>query len=303
MNVLVTGATGFIGRKVCAALSEGGHGVRVLSRNPAAARARLPGAKVLAWRPLEGPPPVEALESVHAVVHLAGEPVAGSWRRPGKKAAIQESRVRGTENLVAGIAAAGGVERFLCASAVGYYGEGGERELAEDAPPGEGFLPGVCRAWEAAAEQAAGACGTVFRLRIGLVLGPDGGALPPMVRAFRFGLGGPFGSGRQWWPWIHREDLVGLIRFLLEEDLPPGPVNATAPGPVRQRAFARTLARILHRPAVLPAPAVALRLLLGGFAEELLASRKVIPRRALEAGFRFTHPGLEEALEALLLEA
>jgi uncharacterized protein (TIGR01777 family) len=211
--------------------------------------------------------------------------------------------VLGTRSLVEGLAAVDAAARpraLVCASATGYYGDRGEEPLAEDAAPGAGFLAGVCRAWEAEAIRAEALGLRVVRLRIGLVLGAGGGALPPMLPLYRAGLGGPLGSGRQWWPWVALDDVVGLIRHALAGAV-VGAVNAVTPAPVRQRDFARALGRALGRPAVLPAPAWGLRLALGRFAPEILSSQRALPAAAQASGYGFLRTDLAGALAAALV--
>lgn len=299
MNVLLTGATGFLGSALVRALTDRGDSCRVLTRDAAAARARLPaGVRAFDWAPLESAAPLAAFDGVDAVVNLAGEPVSGRWTER-RREAIRVSRVTGTRNLVAGMEAIGArPTQLVSVSAVGYYGDRGDDVLDETAPAGSGFLASVCVEWEHAAREAEklGIATTVTRL--GVVLGRDGGALPPLFRAARLGLGGPLAGGRQWWPWVHVEDVVSV--FLRALDEPHGEtVNATAPSPVRQRELAASLGRVLRRPAVLPAPKLALRLALGGFESELLASRRVVPRRLLDHDFAFRFPELEPALRDL----
>lgn len=304
MRILLTGATGFLGVPLCRALQQDGHELTVLSRDPEVARARSPALRTVhAWDATRPPPP-EVFRGVAAVVHLAGEPVAGRWTA-AKRRRIRDSRVDSTRALVEGLATRPAGERprvLISASAVGYYGDRGETPLDEEAPAGAGFLAEVCRAWEDEAARAEALGLRVVCLRFGLVLGPGGGALGRMLPLFRLGLGGPLGSGRQWWSWVQREDALGLIRFALEREALRGPVNVVSPEPVRQRAFARALGRALRRPALLPTPAWALRLALGGFARELLASLRVQPRQALAAGYAFRYPELEAALAACLSE-
>ena len=187
----------------------------------------------------------------------------------------------------------------MSASASGYYGHGGEEELTEDAPPGEGFLSGVCVQWEEAASQASLSGMRVVLLRTGLVAGRGGGFLAPLSRLTRFGLGGPAGSGQQWWPWVHLHDVVGLILHALDNDAVQGPLNVCAPAPVRQRDLAKALGRVLRRPAFAPAPAFVLRLVLGEFATELLNSRRTLPAAALASGYAFRHPDLDAALRGI----
>ena len=320
MRVLIAGATGFVGRALVHALMERGDQRMALTRDPERARLALPGlVHAQAWDPLAGPPPAEAFEGVDAVVNLVGESVVGRWTQR-KKSAILESRETATRNLVRGMRdAAGAAPRTLVsASAVGYYGHRGEEELTEDAPPGEGFLSGVCVQWEAAAREAAGhddrggeepsgavppgevpradAGARVVLLRTGLVAGRGGGFLAPLSRLTRFGLGGPAGSGEQWWPWVHLDDVVGLILHALDNEAVQGPLNVCAPAPARQREVAKALGRVLRRPALAPAPAFALRLALGEFATELLNSRRTLPIAALASGYAFRHTDLDAAL-------
>jgi uncharacterized protein (TIGR01777 family) len=305
MRIAITGATGFIGLRLCAALAERGDELVVLSRDPDRARGRLPGvAEAVAWNPTEqaGGPKAPPLRGVHAVVNLAGESIGRRWNG-AKKQAIRDTRVRGTRHLVAAMKEAGTLPGvWINASAVGYYGDRGEEELTEESSAGEDFLAEVCQAWEAEAQQAAEQGWRVVCLRSGIVLGPGGGALQQMLPSFRRGLGGPMGHGRQWMSWIHRDDLIGLLIDALDRDTWTGPVNAVAPEPIRNYDFARTLGRVLRRPAFLPAPRFALRLLLGEFADlGLLASQRVLPTKAQAAGFTFQYPDLEAALREILV--
>jgi len=295
MRALVTGATGFIGRRLVARLGD----PVVLSRAPDAARRALGGVRALAWDPEAGPPPAAAFDGVDAVFHLAGEPVAGGRWTADRKARIRSSRERGTRNLVAGMRAAGRQPAVLVsASAVGYYGDRGDRELDESAPPGDGFLADVCRAWEAEAAAAREAGIRVASVRIGIVLGEDGGALGRLLPLFRAGLGGTLGSGRQWMPWVHADDVVGLM--LHAAAALDGPVNAVAPGIVTNREFTRALAAALGRPAFLPVPSLALRVALGEFGASLVHSQRVVPAVALASGYAFARPSLRDALEAVV---
>jgi hypothetical protein len=276
--------------------------VRVASRGPERAAGRLPdGAQAIGWNGVE--PPAETLTGCDAVVHLAGEPVFGGLPTAARRARIRASRVDSTRALVAALARRDPGDRprtLVCASAVGYYGSRGEEILDESARPGRGFLAELCVAWEEAARAAADHGVRVVSLRIGIVLAREGGALPLMARAFRLGVGGRLGSGRQWVPWIQADDLAGLIRAVLDDERFEGPVNAVAPTPVRNRELTHELARAVHRPALLPAPAFVLRALLGDVAGELLDSRRVVPRSAEARGFRFGRPVLRDALAAEL---
>jgi uncharacterized protein (TIGR01777 family) len=254
------------------------------------------GVAFFRWDALREEPPLAGIDGSHAVIHLAGEPVAQRWT-PRVKARIRSSRVEGTRRLVAAIAKAGRKPAVLvCASAIGYYGSRGDEILTEDSKPGAGFLPEVCVAWENAAREAEKLGLRVVNLRIGVVLGHGGGALARMLPPFRMGLGGPIGSGNQWMSWVHRDDLVALIRFAAELPALQGPVNATAPNPVTNAVFTRELAAALRRPAFLPTPPAVLRLLFGEMAEVLLASQRVVPVAAESAGFRFRYPQVGMAL-------
>jgi uncharacterized protein (TIGR01777 family) len=301
MNILITGATGFVGRRLCEMLHQAGHTVRALSRDSVAAKQRVPLLKeVFPWNPLQELPPLQAFEGCDAVINLAGESIAGRWTAP-KKQTIRDSRVLGTRNLVNALAQLSSRPKVLIsASAIGYYGDRGEETLTEDAAPGSDFLAQVCRDWENEALKAESLGLRVVRLRIGLVLGRGGGTLQALLPLFRVGLGGPLGSGRQWWSWIHRDDLCRLIVQILANESISGPVNATAPQPVRQKEFAQVLGRVLRRPAFLPTPAFALKIALGEFADGILASQRVLPRRAQEMGYRFQFEELEGALREIL---
>lgn len=299
MNVLITGATGFVGRALAERLRMAGHVPTGLSRSADRARRQVAALSVVwSWDPAKGPPPAQALAEADAVVNLAGEPVFGLWTA-AKRNRIHDSRIRTTRHLVDGMRRAPSRDRVLVsASAIGYYGDRGDTVLCEDAAPGEGFLPQVCRDWEAEAERATAPHTRVVRLRIGLVLDRSGGMLETMTRVFSLGLGARFASGRQFWAWIQLQDLLSLIVHTLEHDV-AGALNATAPEPVRQAVFTETLAGILGRPAVLVAPAFALKTL-GELSTELLASRRVVPEATRASGFAFTEPSLDGALRRAL---
>ncbi len=297
MKVLVTGASGFVGSALVPFLVNEGHFVVRLVR-----KATAPGHSEVAWDPERGTIDLDALEGIDTAVHLAGENIAASpWTAEGKRR-IRESRVGGTRLLCESLARLDRPPKALvCASAVGYYGDRGHELLREDSPPGTGFLAQVCRDWEAATEAAGRKGIRVVRLRIGMVLSARGGALARMLGIFRAGLGGRVGSGEQYVSWIALDDLVGAVAHAIRTESLEGPVNAVAPRPVTNREFAKTLARVLGRPAVLPAPAFAVRLLLGEMADELLlASARVEPDRLLLSGYAFRHPELEGALRDLL---
>jgi uncharacterized protein (TIGR01777 family) len=296
VRAVVTGATGWIGRALCARLE----GPAVLARDPAAAR-RLPGvAEAWSWD-AETEVPDEALAGADVLFHLAGEPIAAGRLGPEHRRRIVVSRVEGTRRLVAALArAARGPRVLVHASAVGFYGSRGDEPLDEGARPGEGFLADVCRRWEAEARAAEAAGIRVVSLRIGIVLGRGGGALARMAPPFRLGLGGPLGSGRQWVPWVHLDDVVGLALHAAATAGLRGPVNTVAPKPATNAELTRALGRVLRRPAVLPVPGFALRLALGGLADEVLASARVVPAAALRSGYRFRFEELEPALRDAL---
>lgn len=297
MRIAITGASGFIGRALLKTLAAEGHGLHVLSRR---ADSNLPaGVGLSVWNPVQAEPPEEALRDADAVIHLAGENVAQRWTADAKRR-IRESRVTGTHNLVSALARMRRKPATLvCASAIGYYGSRGDETLTERSAAGAGFLPELCIEWEREA-QAAEALGIrVARVRIGMALDPGGGGMKAMLPVFRLGAGGKLGSGRQWMSWIHLDDLASLVAFILQNPL-SGAVNAVSPQPVRNMDFTRDLARVLHRPAVLPAPAFALRLMLGEMSTILLDSARVMPQAAEASGFRFRFPVLDAALADLL---
>jgi uncharacterized protein (TIGR01777 family) len=288
----VTGATGFIGRALCARLED----PAVLSRNPSAARASLRVSRAFAWD-LASPPPAEAFDGIDAVFHFAAEPLVGGRLQPGKARKVRESRITGTRLLVDALSKLARRPAVLVsASAVGYYGSRGEETLTEDSGRGSGGLAELCESWEREALAASRLGVRVVPLRIGMVLGAGGGALAKMLPVFKLGLGGRLGSGRQWVPWVHLDDVVSLALFAATSEGLEGPVNATGPLPVTNAEFTRALAAALRRPAAFAVPAPALHLALGDLAAAVLASQRVIPRRAMEAGFRFAHTAVAEAI-------
>ena len=294
MKIAISGGTGFLGRPLVQKLVSGGHSVLVLTRRPEQeALSFPPGVTTAAF---DGDKALEphVLEDMEAVVHLTGEPVAQRWT-PSAKAKIVDSRIRSTERIVEAVRATSSVRTLLGASAVGYYGMPDDALLTEDSPPGSDFLAQVCVAWEAALFAAPEAIRTVA-LRTGVVLHPQGGALKPLLLQFRLGVGGPVAGGHQYLSWIHREDWVSLVVFALENPAVRGPLNLTAPHPVTNRDFAQALGHAIQRPSLVPTPAFALRLVLGDAATVVTKGQRVLPRRALDAGFTFRYPDLPAAL-------
>jgi len=297
MKILVSGATGLVGRALCHALEQANHSVtRLVRQTPTS------GANDILWNPSQGVIEVDDLKQYDAIVHLAGEPIAaGRWTK-ARKARIRDSRVKSTQLIAEKVAELGDTWPVLIsASALGFYGDCGDDIVTESAGAGTGFLAEVCQAWETATAPASEAGARVVHLRIGLVLSDHGGALAKMLTPFKLGLGGPLGDGKMWMSWIHLDDLVRAIAHILATPDLKGPVNGFAPNPVTNGEFTKTLGRVLRRPAILPVPAPALRIALGEMADALLlSSLRGTPNALLQSGFAFEHPELEPALRALL---
>jgi len=301
MHVVVSGATGTVGTRLVASLRARGDTVHVLSRNPERATATL-GVPSTAWDPIAGPPDAEVLRGASGVLHLAGETVAQRWSDDVKRR-IRDSRELGTRNLVAAIGALPADERpaaLVCASATGYYGPCTDRVLEEDAPAGDDFLADVCVAWEHEAAAVTTHAVRHCSVRTGMVLDTDGGALAKMLPPFKLGAGGPVAGGRQYVPWIHSADLVSLYLRALDDPAWNGVYNGSAPQPVTSAVFSKALGKALHRPAVTPVPAFALRLLYGEMAELITAGQRAVPARPQASGFTFAHADLDAALADLL---
>ena len=289
-RIAVTGASGLIGSALVGYLKSQGHTVQRLVRRPALS------SEEITWDPLAGTVDMEALAGVDAVIHLAGAGVSDKRWSKKYKSEILNSRLLGTTTIAKAVAIVK-PQVFISASAIGWYGESGNRAVVESDRVGDDFLAAVCREWESAADLA-GDVRTV-KLRTGLVLDPTGGALGKMLPLFRFGLGGKLGNGKQWWSWITLHDQIRAIAFLLENKV-SGPVNVTSPNPVTNSEFTAGLARAMHRPALFPVPAFALKITLGGFSSEVLGSKKVIPQVLTEAGFTFDNPHISSALDKLV---
>ncbi len=302
LRATVTGATGLLGARLVQALRGRGAELSVLTRDPDRARSRLGDVDAIAWQPEREPAPARALEGRDCVFNLAGEPIAQRWSAAARSA-IRDSRVLGTRNLLAGMRDAATPPRTLISSsAIGYYGARGEEPLDEDARPGRGFLSDVCAEWEAEALRASELGARVVTVRTGVVLDRAGGALARMLPPFRLGVGGPVAGGRQYISWIHVDDLVGLMLAALDGEEWRGPINATAPQPVTNAEFSRALGRALGRPALLPVPGFALRLLYGEMAQIVTTGARAVPAKPLVLGYEFAHPDLDEALRSALAE-
>jgi uncharacterized protein (TIGR01777 family) len=297
MKAVITGATGLIGRLLAEKLNH----PMILTRRPKVAEHTFDSVDSAVWIPDQHRAPSDALEGRDVIFHLAGEPVAtGRWTAE-KKRRIHDSRVLGTRHLVQGIADCKHPPKVLItASAVGFYGDRGDDILDERAAPGSGFLPQVCRAWEEEAMRAQEYGVRVVCLRIGIVLAKDGGALAQMVPIFRLGAGGKLGDGKQWMPWIHVNDVVGMLLWAAGHDRLAGPLNGVAPAPVTNATFTRALAQVLKRPAFMPVPRFGLHLLFGEKTSIILASQRVVPKVAIELEFPFEHTDLSQALQSVV---
>lgn len=300
-NVLVTGATGFIGSRVCDTLHEKDYTVNAVSRNPERARTKLNQVnEIYAWSPETEQLPPEATSDVNAVIHLAGESIAGRWNAE-KKRRIRDSRVLSTRNLVASFASSDTKPDVLvCASAIGLYGDSGDEVFTETTPQGTDFLAEVCHEWETESQKASEHGIRVVSVRIGLVLGIGGGLLEQVLPPFKMGVGGKLGSGNQWMSWIHIDDIVGIILHAMVNSDIQGALNATAPTPVRNIEFTKTLGSVLRKPTIFPVPAFGLKLLMGEFANFVVLSQNVIPEKTEESGYQFQYRTLESALKDLL---
>lgn len=297
MQYLITGGSGFIGKRLAKRLLDSGHGVTYTGRTQS--RGMDSRAAYFHWDG-QSVPPLDSMGRLDGVFHLAGEPVAQRWNEQVKQR-IRNSRVGSTHQLVAALGALRHKPPTLvCASAIGFYGERGNETLTESSSPGTGFLADVCKQWEAAAQQAKPLGLRVVPVRISIVLGTDGGALPPMLKVFRTGMGGKLGNGEQWMSWIHVDDLVRLLAFAMENPAVTSVLNGASPSPVRNLEFTSTLGATLHRPAVLAVPVFALRLAMGEMADSVVASARVVPQAAQALGFPFEFARLQPCLQSLI---
>ncbi|MBW4494068.1 MAG: TIGR01777 family oxidoreductase [Oscillatoria princeps RMCB-10] len=305
MKVAITGATGFVGSRLVERLRSQGHQIVVLTRNPERARRVFPAEafgnlEVVALTPAESGSWQQSVAGCDGVVNLAGAPIAEERWTPARKQEILDSRKRGTEKIVAAIAGANPKPSVLVsASAIGYYGASETATFDETSPAGEDFLAQVCQVWEAEAEKVKQTGTRLVIVRTGIVLGM-GGALGKMLLPFKLFAGGPLGSGRQWFSWIHRDDLVNLILRSLAQPEMQGVYNATAPNPVRMDEFCKALGEVMNRPSWLPVPGFALEALLGDAAQVVLEGQQVLPKRTLESGFEYKYPTVKQALQQIL---
>ena len=293
MNVLITGGTGFIGEALSRELVSSGHNVIITTRRQTDSKEKL------TWNP-PSLIPSDTMSNIDAVVNLAGESIAsGRWTKK-RKELIMSSRINITRALVQSMQNANPKPKVLIsASATGFYGPCGDEFVTEDALPGTDFLADVCKAWEAEALKAEEMGVRVVLVRIGGVLESDGGALPKMIMPFKFFLGGPVGSGKQWFSWIHRDDITGIIKYALENESISGPVNLTAPDPVTNKEFSSAIGRAISRPSWLPVPGFIVKITLGELGDILLTGQRVLPEKALKAGYKFKHPDVDEALRTI----
>jgi uncharacterized protein (TIGR01777 family) len=291
-RIAITGASGLIGTALVGHLKSEGHTVQRFVRRPVVAPDEIQ------WDPKTGYVDIEALRGVDAIIHLAGVGVGDKRWTKKYRSEILNSRLLGTTAIAHAVNEVK-PQVFISASAIGWYGESGNRSVVETDRVGDDFLAAVCREWEGAADLVTEV--RTVKIRTGLVLDPTGGALGKMLPLFRLGLGGKLGNGNQWWSWITLHDVIRAITFLLENPI-SGPVNLTSPNPVTNQEFTSALARAMHRPALFPAPAIALKLALGGFSSEILGSKKVIPTVLTEAGFTWDYPHVSNALNALIQE-
>jgi hypothetical protein len=299
-SVIITGATGFIGSRISKILKEAGYAIIIYTRSPRRAAESLPFADQYVDWDYDNPGAwQQTVEGARAIVNLAGASIGGGRWTDDYKQKIYDSRIRGTRLLAEAVSAASDPpDALVSASAVGYYGDGGDKEITEDSPPGDDFLARVCRDWEAAADMAAGKC-RVVKIRTGVVLHPNEGALAKMLTPFKAMIGGPLGSGRQWFPWIHYRDIISIYKYAIENNI-SGAFNATAPNPVRMSEFAEAIGNAMGKPSAMKVPEFALRLMLGESADMVLKGQKAIPEKLLRNGFEFEFRQIGDAMSDLI---
>jgi uncharacterized protein (TIGR01777 family) len=307
MKVVIAGGSGFLGNALAWAWAEESHDVRVLTRSLPAGQAEhesgtgKPGITRIGWTP-DGHAGslAKELDGASALINLAGESISGGRWSAARKQVLRDSRLLATRSLVTALAeAADPPPTFISASGIGYYGDRGAETLTEEASPGDDFLAHLCVEWEAEAQRAAAGGRSLVLLRTGLVLEKSGGLLPQMMRPFRFFAGGPIGSGRQYMPWVHRLDWIEMVRWIVDTPAVSGPVNVSAPHPVTNAEFARALGRAMHRPAFLPAPGFAVRIVVGEMAEAALSGQRAIPAKPLAHGYHFRYPEIDIAFRGI----
>jgi hypothetical protein len=300
MKIFMTGGTGFIGPYIAARLIQDGHEVTILIRSGGEVKGLVPGVAFLRGDPTQSGPWQEEVRNFDAVINLAGASIFSRWTEQQKQA-IRESRISTTRHIVEAIEVSAGKSFTLFSiSAVGYYGFHEDEDLTEESPPGKDFLATVAAEWEGEALRAKKKGARVIITRFGIVLGSTGGALGQMIPVFKSFIGGPIGTGRQWFSWVHMKDLTEAFIFLLKNPEISGPVNVCSPMPVRNKDLARALGKVLHRPSFLPAPGFMVKLVLGEFGSVILQGQKVLPRRLIESGFIFEYPDIDKALESLI---
>jgi len=300
MKILITGGTGFVGTQLTSRLTRDGHEVTILTRSLKGAKGSSPGISYLEGDPTRKGPWQESIKNHDAVINLAGASIFSKWTEEHKKA-IRESRVNTTRNIVEGIPSQSQKQFTLFStSAVGYYGFCGDEELVEDSPPGNDFLARIAKEWEGEALKAREKGARVVITRFGIVMGEKGGALSQMIPLFKKYIGGPIGSGKQWFSWVHIKDLAEAFAFLLKHPEISGPVNVCSPKPVRNKDLAKALGKALHKPSFIPAPGFMVKLVLGEFGSVILEGQRVIPRKLLENGFVFQYPDIHKALQGIV---
>lgn len=301
MNIFMTGGTGFVGTFLAKKFTSEGHNVTILTQSSSDSALKLNGLNYLDGNPTVKGKWQDAVKEHDVIINLAGASIFSRWT-PEQKKILRESRIETTRNVVDALPADAGRITLFSTSAVGYYGFHQDEELTENAAAGNDFLARLAYDWEQEALRAKEKGARIVMTRFGIVLGKNGGALGQMIPLFKFFLGGPLGSGRQWFSWVHMQDLAEAFGFLLQHPEISGAVNLCSPQPVRNADLGKAIGKVLHRPSFMPAPGFMIKLILGEFGSVLLEGQRVIPRRLLDAGFKFKHPDIEEALKAIILD-